>query len=355
MTNTWRLFLSSGEAWESMYRDIEQARISIDVEQFIFDANEQSRRFFTLFIAKAKSGVRVRMICDMVGSYDLYESSLVSELRDAGIELIFFNPISAWRLTNFTSWFFRDHRKVLIIDGEIVHTGGVGFNEKSIDWRDTNIRITGPVVEPVRYSFEQMWNGSRTGKFLKSRRPEVLAHFAWVTNAPYIRQRHYYRWLHRKIRKAQRRILLATPYFIPPVRLFRTLRRAARRGVDVRLLVPMASDSGFVDLACQSFFGMALAAGIKLYRFQGTVLHAKVTVIDDAWASIGSMNLDNVSIVHSYEANIVSDSPDFIKSLRDQFMIDLEHAQELTLVDWKKRSSLRKFFEMLTWPTHGFL
>ena len=163
-----------------------------------------------------------------------------------------------------------------------------------------------------------------------------------------------YKNMSRTIKQAKRFAYFTTPYFIPPIRLFRKLVKAARRGVDVRILVPLSSDIGIVDYVSQSFFTLALKSGIRLYRYQPDMIHSKTAVIDDAWATIGSMNLNNQSFKYSYEANIVTTDSACIAELKEQFLTDLDHAQELHLETWEQRSLLSKFLEFFTWPLHGF-
>ena len=341
---SWKFYLNSQDAWDAMYADCATAKHSIDLEQYIFHDEPTHRRFIELFKKKAIEGISVKLLLDMVGSFDFYESSWVRELREAGVKIVFFHPISPWRIANFTSWFFRDHRKLLVIDEHIGHTGGVGFNAKTKDWRDTNIRIVGPVVEQMVHAFERISKYS----------PEFHDSFAFITNAPHPRQRHFYKNLLQALRSARHRIYITTPYFIPPVRLFRALRKAARRGIDVRVLLPRSSDHFFVDLAAQSFFGLAFRAGIKIYRYDTPLLHAKTSIVDDHWGAVGSSNFDHLSFVRCYEANIVTTNLDCIRELAVIFANDIEKAEPLERATWKRRSLVQKILEPFTWPLHGF-
>ena len=135
----------------------------------------------------------------------------------------------------------------------------------------------------------------------------------------------------------------------------RVLRLAARRGVDVRLIVPNASDHPIVDIATQSYFWIMLKAGVRIYLYRDHVLHAKTVIIDDDWASVGSANLDSLSLLLNYEANLVGTNHTFVSELRGHFMEDLNRSREVIFSDWKKRSWFRKLFEAITWPIHKFL
>ncbi|MEK7615722.1 MAG: phospholipase D-like domain-containing protein [Patescibacteria group bacterium] len=353
---TWNLFRNSKDAWEALFVDCERAERSIDLEQYIVHDDAIGRRLFALLEAKARAGVQVRLLCDMVGSSDFYRSIQVKKLRSAGVEIFFVHPISFWRLKNLTSWFFRDHRKLWIIDGSIGYTGGVNLGAAYAEWRDTQIRILGPAVEQMRAEFERMWTGVSQHHFARSRSPhDVRDEFMLVANAPRIRQRHFYHVLLRAIRKAESSVYLTTPYYIPPIRILRALQKAAHRGVDVRLLVPITSDIWMVDLASHSFFGVTMKSGIRLFRYEGEIIHAKTFIIDDRWAAVGSSNLDSQSFSFSYEANLITTNPACVEELRGHFFEDMKKSKELDASIWEQRSLWRRFLEPLTWPIHWIL
>lgn len=353
----WKFYLSAEDAWEGMLKSCSEAKHSINFEQYIFSSDEISKKFASLLIKKAKEGVRVRLLCDAVGSQPLFASPLSSELVRSGIELIFFNPISPWWLHQLFSWFLRDHRKILTVDGKIGFTGGVGVETLMFGWRDTHVRISGPIVESMDQQFERLWDMAKKGKRFSREKPKANSEwdFAFVGNSPSFRQRHLYKSLLAAIRGAQKYIYLSTPYFIPDGRLFKALKRARLRGVDIRLIVPKNSDHTVVDWASRSYFTPALRADMKIFRFKNRIFHAKTVVVDDEWATVGSANLDNLSLLLNYEGNIISTNKDFVKDLKEQFAEDLENCEELVKADWIQRSVLQKFFELLTYPLHRLM
>lgn len=355
MATTWKFYLTSHEAWDAMYADIIAAEHSIEFEQYILQYEPLMTRFFDACMEKARTGVRVRMLLDMVGSFQLYESPAVRDLRDAGVDVRFSHPISLWRLGNLTSLLFRDHRKLLLVDGVIAYTGGVCMFDQSKDWRETTMRIQSPIVEDMQLAFERMWDVASGNKAPRDSKFISRESFQFLTSAPRFRQRRLYRVFFKRLKTARRTIYLTTPYFIPPLRLFRRLRRAARRGMDVRLLVPLVSDSVIVDYASQSFFTLALKSGIKIYRHPAPFIHAKTAVIDNQWATVGSMNLDNRSFKFSYEGNIVTTDPACVAELQQHFFDDIAKSTELHLDVWQKRLFVHKFFEILIWPIHWLL
>lgn len=352
----WKLYSNTQEAWDAMYADCEKAKESIDCEMFVFVLDKIGTRFINLFIKKAQEGVRVRLLLDMVGSYFIYVSNLPEELQRFGIEVIFFNPISPWRITNFTSNFFRDHKKLLIIDHQIVHTGGVNIGDYMKLWRDSNVRLQGELAEEASFIFARMWRIVEQKKNLPFKKSSVyVKNFAFCTNSPHLHQRFIYNELIAEIRNAKKYVYLTTAYFVPDIRLLRVLRLAAKRGVDVRILLPWSSDYKSVDLSAQSFFTLLLKAGVKIYRYCGPMLHAKTAVVDRDWATIGSFNLDSRGLMFNYELNVVSNSHDFAFELQETFIKDLQNAKQVLAADWYKRSFVRKFLEATTWPIHKLL
>jgi len=366
-TNQWKFFLHAHTAWESMLEDCRNARVSIDMEQYIFVPDTIGKQFIAILEQKVREGVRVRLLCDAAGSYTLYKSAYAKQLIVQGAEILFFNPISPWRINNYTSWFFRDHRKVLVVDSHIGHIGGVGVYQQMHDWRDTNVRIEGSIVHELSAVFDQMWNRTKEGKFfrfsapffnaeLRNSKPQGLTkYFYFLTNSPRFHQRFIYHSLIDAIRSARRHIYLTTPYFVPDLRLLRVLRLAVRRGVDVRLVVPKTSNHAIVDFAARSYFGIILRAGVRIFLYHDRMMHAKTVVIDDDWASVGSANLDSLSLLLNYEANLVCTNRSFVNELKGHCTSDMESCREIVLSQWKQRSRLQKVFEMLTWPLHKFL
>ncbi len=353
----WKFYVRSADAWEAMYADCAAARECIDIEQFIFSTDEVGQRFFEVLRRKRKEGVAVRIICDAVGSFDLLNSGIKRTLIAEGVEIKFFNPIEPWRVGNISSWFRRDHRKLLIVDKTIAHTGGVALENRMRDWRDTNVRITGPVVAEMQTDFNQMWGNIPRRMFAKLR-PTFHdgENFSFLSNSPRFRQRYIYHDLRKTIRNAKQYIYLTSPYFVPSIKIFTSLRKAAKRGVDVRLVLSESSDVRIADIATGSYFLLALKAGIKIYLYdRATVFHTKIGIIDDLWGSVGSANIDNLSLLLNFEGNIKSSDPTFIAELKQQFMEDLSHAKTVDKESWARRPLLLKILETATWPIHGIL
>ena len=355
---SYKFFLDSKSAWTAMLEDCRNAQKSIDLERYIFNLDSVGAKFLEVLRERAKAGIRVRIICDMVGSLGFYLSGVPTLLSDEGIDISFFNPISLWRIGNYSSNFFRDHRKILVIDSTVGFIGGTGIDEKTREWRDTEVRIEGPAALKMEHAFAFMREEIRRGRFSRPPhiryKPAILGEPEIIAHAPHFRARHLRRILIRAIRNAKERVWLTTPYFIPDIRFFSSLRRVAKRGVDVRLLIPEHSDYTFVDNSARSYFTLALKAGIKIYHYHGPMLHAKTAVIDGVFGTVGTLNLDNVSLLFNHEINLVWQNREFARHLEVQFLADLEHSEQLSYAKWVARPLVQKIRELITWPFHKF-
>ncbi|MCC2630799.1 MAG: phospholipase D/transphosphatidylase, cardiolipin synthase [Candidatus Paceibacter sp.] len=348
-------YTKTSEAWAIMLEEIRNAKHSIVIELYIFTIDSVGRQFIELLRQKVKEGVHIRILLDMVGSYSFYRSLMPQLMQEQGMEIRFFNPVKPWRITNFTSNLFRNHRKVLLVDGKVAHLGGVNIQEHMATWRDTHMRITGPIVENISQSFEDVWE--HANKFLIKYSPfkTFVKHYDVLTNSPSFRHRYIYQNLISQIRNSKKYIYLTTPYFIPDVPLYRAMYIAARRGIDVRLLVPEVADHIFVNHARESYFTFALRAGIRIYIYTPTMMHAKTAVVDDTWAMAGSFNLDSLSFFFNHEANIASEDTLFINEIKNHFFEDLKHCREIKLEEWRKRPLRKKVLELVSWLFHGIM
>ena len=344
----WQLFTENPATWEAMLLACAKATRSIDCEQFIFEADDIGRQFIDLFVRKARSGVAVRLLCDAAGSYGFMGSKHVRQLKGAGVQVLFYNPFFAWRARNTSSLLLRDHRKILLVDSRVGITGGTAIASRMKGWRDTNIQIEGPAILEMERSFEVMWQISSHhpfAQFPKNKRSGEQ--FSVLNNSPRLQRREIYHALLNATKMAREYVYLATPYFVPSLRLHRALLRAARRGVDVRLMVPVSSDFRIVDMAGRSFFSHLLKAGVAIYQYQGPLLHAKTAVADDTWAMVGSANLDNLSLLLNYEMSVASGDTAFVAAMKAQFIKDTVSCVQIDYNIWKKRGVIAKLQEYL--------
>jgi cardiolipin synthase len=213
------------------------------------------------------------------------------------------------------------------------------------NWRDTNLRIEGSIVSEMQNAFDRMWSRALDQKPLPKRVKVRHHEFRYITNYPVPGRRHLYNDLVESIRHARKYIYITTPYLVPTRRLSRVLRLAAHRGVDVKIIMPETSNHPFVDLAARTFFSSMLSAGVKIFLYQGENIHGKTAVIDGDWASVGSMNMDGISLLYNFEANIVSTNQKFAEEMVAHFVHDLQKTKEVDPAKWEKRPFLQKWLE----------
>lgn len=350
----WKLYWKTDAAWAAMRAAAEQAKKTILFEQYAFESfkkGEIGDTFAELFARKAREGVSVRVLVDNIGSAELLRSASLSVLTKAGVK-IEWNTIGApWLPMRFLLHIVRNHRKLMVIDGKAAFVGGVIINEKSRSWRDTHIKLTGPIVKELAFAFNDLWHGVRgRDDSLLDVPGERQDGFEVAVNTPGIAHRRIRNDLVGKIRRAKRSVYITTPYFSPDRGLLRILKRSARRGIDTRILLPKVSDNITVDLVARSYFESLLRTGIRIFLYK-EMIHAKTAVVDKTWATVGSANLDPLSLYYNHELNVHAARTDVATALRDQFLSDLERSEEITLKAWRARAWYEKALE----ASGGFL
>ncbi len=336
--NTWKLYSDNEEVWQTMLIDCANAKKSIVLEQFIFVNDNFGQKLIDICKNRAKDGVDVRFLWDAAGSFTFWGSELVEELRKAGIKLIFWKTLipGFFKVNKIRSWFFRNHRRTLVIDESIGYSGSLCVQENLKGWRDTNVRLEGPVVKEMRNAFDQMWARAQNKRPNRYKKPRKTNEFRYITNYPAPGRRHIYSEVLKALRKAKDSVYITVPYFVPTHRLLRTIKAAAYRGVDVKIILPERSDHYFVDLGARISFNTLLKSGVKIYLYTGNMIHNKAIVVDDTWATVGSMNLDSASLLYNFEANIVTTNDRFAKELKSHFFEDLNDTKEVIPKQWQK-------------------
>lgn len=342
----WKLYTTNEEGWAAMIEACESATTSIDLEQFIFVTNDIGKKFIDVCARKAQQGVKVRFLWDAAGSFSFFGSAIAEELKHKGIELIFFKTLfpSFFKAHDYRSWYFRNHRRTLVIDTRVAFTGSICVSDKMINWRDTVVRVEGLVVKDMQKAFERMWDralGLKLPKVLEEKHSD--REFKYITNNPLPRRRRLYKHIIDAIHHAQKNIYITTPYFVPTRQLARALRLAAHRGVDVKIIIPEWTDHPLVDLCARTFFTKLLESGVKIYFYRGEMLHSKTVVIDGGWATVGTLNFDNVSLLYNFEANLVSTNTQFVQEVYIHFINDIATSEEVTFKSWKRRYWVEKF------------
>ncbi|MCM3786664.1 cardiolipin synthase [Neobacillus mesonae] len=353
-------YFTEGEPlFTSLLHDIEQAKDHVHIQFYIFRDDIIGTLFQDLLIRKAKEGCQVRVICDGFGSTGL-PKPFIKKMKDAGVEIHFFLPPRlALKLRKLN---YRNHRKIVVIDGAIGYTGGMnigdeyrGQSQKMGFWRDTHMRIIGDAVYFLQTTFLKDWE-MISGQFPDQERISYLFpdHHCQMNEQVQIVEsgpdetRHPIQELcFSAITQARERVFITTPYFIPDDALISALKTACYAGVDVRILIPYEADYAVVLQASLSYVEELLNAGVKFYRYRKGFIHAKVVVVDQMLAAVGSANLDMRSFYSNFELTAVMYSESAIERLVADFEEDLKHSSSVEIRDFMNRSKFSKSTEIL--------
>ena len=365
--NAVKLLQDGPATYQAMFAAILAAKDHINMETYILDDDEVGQRFVEALINKQRQGVQVNLIHDSVGTRST-PAALFERMASAGIKLLEFNPINpaaarkTWELNR------RDHRKLLIVDGQTAFLGGINISSvysggsfransraktakdgagapgapDTPAWRDTDLQLQGPVVAELQKLFLGTW-AKQKGAELPTRNyfPPPVQAGAQVVRAigssPDDAFSLIYATLLSAIGSAETSVSITNAYFAPDPQLLATLTAAAARGVDVKLILPSQTDSWLVFHAGRAYYAHLLRAGVKIYERSGAILHSKTALVDGVWATVGSTNLDWRSFLHNDELNAVVLGADFGRQVQAMFDKDLAASREITLVDWEKR------------------
>ncbi len=349
-------FTNGDEIFPAMLDAIRSAQHSITFETFVYWQGEIGRQFAEALIERARAKVNVHVQLDWLGSKKMDLNSIQS-MNDAGIEVQHYHPLRWYNLRRVNN---RTHRKLLIVDGTIGFTGGVGIADEWLGnaqdpdhWRDSHFKIEGPVVAQCQAAFMDNWLKTR------SRVLSGEEYFPEVTPAGSQRAQVFMsspsegsesaRLMYLlSIASAAKRIRIASAYFVPDDLSVQTLVDARRRGVPVEIIVPGEHiDTEVTRRAGRSRWGPLLEAGAAIYEYQPTMYHCKVLIVDDQWTSVGSANFDNRSFRLNDEANLNVYDADFASEQADAFERDKEQSHRVTLEEWKNRPWPEKFQERL--------
>ncbi len=352
--------LTDGAAtYPAMLAAIRGAQKRIDMESFLFDEGE-GKQFARALIQRRMAGVEVNLIYDSFGSIDT-PSEMFDRMEEAGIHLVEYNPIDPVSVID-TSANHRDHRKLLLIDGKTAFVGGVNISAvyklklkvknalhihnkdqdiEKLPWRDTHLKISGPVVAEFEKFFMETWNEQDGGPISdppptpRAKQGDILVQA--IDGTPDMDKFSIYRSLLMSIALAHTSIHLTTGFFVPTPDLVDALQNAAKRGVDVTLILPSHSDSDLALKAGHASYEDLMEAGVKIYEFQDAVLHAKTAVIDGLWSTVGSSNLDWRSVVLNDECNAVVLDKGFSDDLEKLFQQDIKHSKYIDSAVWSER------------------
>lgn len=347
--------LQDGDAtFSSIVQAIEKAKDYIHIQFYIFEEGELLDKIMELLIAKAQQGVKVRIIYDSVGSWELTEET-IQKAKNAGIQILPFMPVRFGEYANKIN--FRNHRKIIVIDGIIGFTGGINISDKYIfgdkylqKWRDTHLRIEGNAASSLQMVFLSDWYFV-SGEYLFQKEdffPKDIkggVPIQIVTSGPdsdysNIKQEYF-----SLITNAEQYIYIWTPYFVPGENIMFSLKTAALSGVDVRLILPDDSDSALLKWSTRSYVEELLQAGVKIFFYKKGFMHSKVLIADDLVASVGTANVDERSFDHNFEVNALIYDEQICRKLKEQFKIDQADSKPILYEDFKLRPTKERFKE----------
>jgi cardiolipin synthase A/B len=356
--------LADGQAtYTAMFKVLQNARDHINLESYIIEDDETGRKFADLLLQKQAEGVRVNLIYDSVGSMKT-PASFFQRLRDGGIQVVGFNPINPlnapgkWGLTH------RDHRKILIVDGKVAIIGGINIsevyssspfkrkqNEKApIRWRDTDIQIEGPAVAEFQKLFLDTWLKQKgptlsEGRYFPELKEEGKALVRVIGSTPGQDNRIPFIVYVSAMTFAEHSIHITNSYFIPDDQILKALTDAARRGVDVKIILPGITDSQLALYAQRYHYAGLLKAGVKIYEHGTSLLHAKTAVVDEVWSTVGSTNMDFLSLLKNDEVNALILNHEFAVEMEKMFVQDLANSKQILWEEWKERPLLPRVRE----------
>lgn len=352
--NRFAVFTEGDELYKSMLEAISTAQKFVDMESYIFADDEVGGWFAEALAERARSGVPVRLHIDAAGSLFWATRRLDHFLRRNGVDVRWFHRWS-WR----RPWRYnrRNHRKLLVVDGEYAWLGGFNIhrqNSRNIygekRWRDTHVMMDGALAKMAERLFDAFWHRRRGWVPPADPGDSTLVHNHTRTC------RHRLRCIYATaFGEAKQRIYLTTPYFVPDSHTRHELRAAARRGIDVRLLVPRKSDVRLAQWAARAAYESLLAAGVRIYEYLPRVLHAKTVVVDGAWSMVGTANLDYRSLFVNYELNLVSFNYGLSQALEQEFFDDLDESEAVRREQWSRRGWRARVAEMLAWAIRRWL
>lgn len=343
--------------FDNLKKDLLKASKSIYLQYYIFLDDKIGCEIAEILKRKSREGVEVKVIYDHVGSFSA-KNRFFKDMRENGIEVHPFFRVNFPQFANRINW--RNHRKIVVIDGEIGYIGGMNIadryaygNGKTKElWRDTHFRITGDIVESLLHSFLVDWNFRNKEPYF----PTLPQHhqsvknntgIQLVTGGPISTWDNLSLMFLKAISSSKRLIWIQTPYFLPTDALLNALKAAALSNIDVRIMMPAHTDSLLLHYASFSYISQCLAAGIKIYLYKPGMLHAKSMVIDDDLVTAGSTNFDFRSFENNFECNLFIHDPDLNARMRDIFYQDMKECEKLKKEEWKKRPLGEKFLESI--------
>src|SRR5262245_57390928 len=357
-SNQVEILLNGDNIFPAKLAAIRSAKKTINYADYVFEEGQPSLDVANALAERCRAGVRVNVLLDAVGSLAIpgeYRQTMVN----AGCRVESFRPLGPFSLDRVNN---RNHRRILVVDGRIGMTGGSGTSGKwggngkmPGHWRDTDVRVEGPVVEQLQGAFAENWleaTGVAIGgpDYFPRQQGKGTVNAQAVRSSPAGGRDAMYTMFLLAMASAQRSISITNPYFVPEDKMIETLIVASSRGVRVTILLPGEIDHNIVRQASRSELGRLLTAGVRIYEYRAGLLHAKTMVIDGVWATVGSTNLDRRTFDLNDQHKLCVYDRTIARQLQQVFEADLQESQKVTLQTWKRRGVFSKFLEMLAIP-----
>ena len=362
--NRVEVLLNGDETFPRMLQDISSAKSTITFAQYLYEDGSIARDLAKAFAERCRAGIKVDILLDSHGSGKA-PSDIIATMKDAGCHVEYFRRVDAagvifpWKFLRYN---YRSHRRILVVDGRIGFTGGYGISEAwtgdgrtAEHWRDTNVRIEGPVVRFMQAAFAESWletTGIAIGGdgYFPRLEPRGNLPAQIVKSSPTGGSFQNYMLFLLSINSAKKSILITNPYFIPDSVMTEALVKAAARGVQVIVLLPGEIDSHLTYTASRSHYGPLLLGGVQIFEYKASLMHAKTIVIDSVWSTIGSSNFDNRSFALNQEINLAVYDSEMAHRLEEIFKEDLKYSQQVSYEQWQSRSIFERLFEFFTLP-----
>lgn len=354
--NIIEIFTNGKDKFAALKQDLLNARKSVYLQYYIFSDDKIGNEIADILIKKAKEGLDIKVIYDHVGSFGA-KRKFFRRMQENGIEVHPFFRVNFPQLANRINW--RNHRKIVVIDGEIGYIGGMNIADRYVygddegaPWRDTHFRLQGDIVETLTYSFVVDWNFKNSPEameFPKLVRTPIInrAGMQLISSGPTDIWDSLALCFHKAISGATRSIYIQTPYFLPTDALQHALEAAALSKIDVRIMIPGRNDSKMLQYASYSYITQCLKAGIKVYVYNPGMLHAKSIIIDEDIVIAGSTNFDYRSFENNFECSLIIYDKDVNRRMRDIFFKDLERCTKLSFPVWRKRPLPQRMLESI--------
>jgi cardiolipin synthase len=358
------ILLNGEQIFPSVLDGIRTAQRTITYAQYYFEDGPVARDIVDALAERCLAGIGVSVLLDSFGSLNI-PREYVDRMRSAGCHVVWFRPLSQYI---FRRYYHRNHRRILVVDGRLGYTGGAGVSRKWMGngrianhWRDTDVRVEGPVVEYLQAAFAENWleaTGMVLGGepyFPRPTEPRGQIYAQIARSSPAGGSTAMYTTLLLALSSARRSVLVTNPYFVLDDTMREAVLRTVRRGVRVAVLVPAVIDHNLVRQASRAEFGDLLRAGVEIYEYTPALLHAKTMVIDGVWATIGSTNLDNISFAVNDELNLIVYDRGVAGRLERIFEEDVRASRRVTYEAWKNRGVGARLLEVLVFPIRDLL